>query len=58
MGLVNPEHVNPSVLLKHSETTTLDPYALSGTASLALLDEMMATASIVGRAEGPPTATR
>lgn len=50
MGQVNLAKVNPSTLLKYSETTVLDPYAMSGTASLALLEELIATAQIVGRA--------
>ena len=50
MGQVNLAKVNPSVLLKYSETTMLDPYAMSGKAAMALLEELIATAQIVGRA--------
>lgn len=46
MGLVDVGRVNASVLLKYSERAVLDPYAVSGQASMALLDELMATASI------------
>ena len=49
MGQVNLAKVNPSTLLKYSETTLLDPYAMSGQASMALLKELIATAQIVGR---------
>jgi hypothetical protein len=49
MGQVNLAKVNPSILLKYSETTELDPYAMSGKASMALLDELIATAQIIGR---------
>jgi hypothetical protein len=56
MGLVNLERVNASLLLKYSESATLDPYAVSGAASMALLDELMATASIVGQASFPHSA--
>jgi hypothetical protein len=49
MGQVNLTRVNPSILLKYSERPVLDPYAVSGKASLAMLDELMATASIVSR---------
>jgi hypothetical protein len=49
MGQVNLAKVNPSTLLKYSEKPTLDPYALSGKVSLALLEELIATAAIVGR---------
>ena len=50
MGQVNLSRVNPSTLLKYSEKPSLDPYAMSGTASMALLEELIATAQIVGRA--------
>lgn len=53
MGLVNLERINPSLLLKYSECATLDPYSVSGKASMALFDELMATASIVGQPCGP-----
>jgi hypothetical protein len=49
MGQVNLAKVNPSILLKYSEMTVLDPYAMSGKASMALLDELIATAQIIGR---------
>jgi len=50
MGQVNLAKVNPSMLLKYSEKPALDPFAMSGTASMALLEELIATAQIVGRA--------
>jgi Sensors of blue-light using FAD len=50
MGQVDLGKVNPSLLLKYSEKPTLDPYAVSGKASMALLKELIATAHIVGRA--------
>ncbi|WP_119154595.1 BLUF domain-containing protein [Caldimonas tepidiphila] len=50
MGHVNLAKVNPSVLLKYSEKPVLDPYCVSGRVSLALLEELMATAHIIGRA--------
>jgi Sensors of blue-light using FAD len=49
MGQVNLSKVNSSTLLKYSERALVDPYALSGRASAALADELMVTASIVGR---------
>ncbi|MDE2401511.1 MAG: BLUF domain-containing protein [Burkholderiales bacterium] len=49
MGQVNLCKVNPSILLKYSERPVLDPYVLPGKVSLALLEELIATASIVGR---------
>ena len=50
MGQVNLDKVNPSTLLKYSEMPGLDPLRLGGSVSLALLEEMIATAAIVGRA--------
>lgn len=49
MGQVNLARVNPSILLKYSERPVLDPYAVSGEVSMALLEELIATASIVSR---------
>jgi hypothetical protein len=49
MGQVNLSKLNTSILLKYSERPELDPYAVSGKVSLALLEELMATASIIGR---------
>lgn len=49
MGQVNMSKINTSILLKYSEKPELDPYAVSGQVSLALLEELMATASIIGR---------
>jgi hypothetical protein len=50
MGQVNLTKLNPGLLLKYSATATLDPFSLSGNVSLALLEELAATASIVGQA--------
>lgn len=50
MGQVNMSKINASILLKYAEKPVLDPYAVSGRVSLALLEELMATASIIGRA--------
>ena len=49
MGQVDVTRVNTSILLKYSERAELDPYSVSGSVSLALLEELMATASIIGR---------
>jgi len=49
MGHVNLKKINPSLLLKHSELPELDPFAVTGAASMALLEELMATASVLGR---------
>lgn len=49
MGQVNLARVNPSILLKYSERPVLDPYTVSGKVSLAMLEELIATASIISR---------
>lgn len=49
MGHVNVATVNPSLLLKYAKLPVLNPFNCSGKASMALLDELMATASVVGR---------
>lgn len=49
MGQVNLAKINAAVLLKHAEKPVLDPYAVSGRASMALLEELIATAAIVNR---------
>lgn len=49
MGLVNLARINPSIVLKYSETPVIDPFAASGRVSMALLEELIATASIIGR---------
>ena len=49
MGQVNVARLNRALLLKYSETATLDPYAVSGAVSMALFEELVATASIVGQ---------
>ena len=50
MGQVDASHVNTNILLKYSERAELNPYNVSGKVSLALLEELIATASIIGRA--------
>jgi hypothetical protein len=49
MGQVNLARLNSSTLLKYSERALIDPFALSGRAVAALADELVATASIIGR---------
>jgi hypothetical protein len=50
MGEVNMARLNPALLLKYSETATLDPYAVSGAVSMALFEELVATAAVMGKA--------
>jgi hypothetical protein len=46
MGQVNMSRLNPALVLKYFESTVLDPYTVSGKASVALFNELVATASI------------
>lgn len=50
MGQVNLSKLNHSILLKYSERAELDPYSVSGKVSFALLEDLMATAAICGKA--------
>jgi hypothetical protein len=50
MGQVNLAKVNPALLLKYGERAELNPFEGSAHATLALLDELIATALVVGRA--------
>ena len=47
MGQVNVSRLNPALMLKYSETAELDPYAVSGAVSMALFEELVATASVM-----------
>lgn len=50
MGRVNASKINAATLLRFSAQGELDPCRMPGAASLALLKELIAGASIVGRA--------
>ena len=49
MGQVNLARTNAALLLKYGENTKLDPYSVSGVAAMGMLEELMASAAIVGR---------
>ena len=49
MGSVNLSRVNLGTILRFSESPVLDPFSMSGHATLALLEELMSTAAIVSR---------
>ncbi len=49
MGQVNIDNISPALLLKYSEKAELNPFNCSGRVTLALLDELMATGSILSR---------
>jgi len=48
MAQVNMARINTAMLLKYSEKPSLDPYSVSGGATMALFEEMLATAAVVG----------
>ena len=49
MGRVNLAKVNPALLLRYSERAALDPFTLSGRVSMALLEDLISAAAVVGR---------
>ena len=46
LGQIDLARLNPALLLKYSEAAVLDPYAVSAKASLALLNDLVSTASV------------
>lgn len=50
LGVVNLGRINAGTLLKYSEQLQLDPYRVAAATSLALIEELAATAAIVGHA--------
>jgi len=46
MGHVDLSKINPGLLLKYHERAVLNPFQSSGAATMALLDELVATAAI------------
>jgi hypothetical protein len=46
MGQVDLGRLNPALLLKYSDRAALDPFRMSGAAAMALLDDLIATASV------------
>jgi Sensors of blue-light using FAD len=49
MGAVDLGKINVNTVLKYSERAELDPFTTPGRVALALIEELMATAAIVGR---------
>jgi hypothetical protein len=49
MGQVDLGRAHTSILLRYSEKAELDPYAVNGSVSLALLEELMDNAAIIGK---------
>lgn len=48
MGRVDLDKLNLGVVLKYSEKLHLDPFQISGRVALALLEELISTAAIMG----------
>lgn len=48
MGRVELDKVNTAIVLKYSEKPQLDPFGMSGSVALKLLEELASSASIVG----------
>ncbi|MGM9516374.1 BLUF domain-containing protein [Roseateles sp. DB2] len=46
MGQVNLHRLNPALVLKYSETTRLNPYAMRGQALMALFQELVSSGVI------------
>lgn len=49
MGQVDLSKAHLGILLRYSEKAELDPYTVSGQVSLALLEELMDSAAIIGK---------
>ena len=52
MGSVNLGRINQAIVLRYSERAVLDPFAMSGHALLALLDELASSGAIASRDGG------
>lgn len=50
MGRVDIERVNPTLLLKYAEKAELNPFTGSGRASMALIEELIASGAVASRA--------
>jgi hypothetical protein len=49
MGHVDLSKVNPGLLLKYHEKPVLNPFSMSGEATMSLLEELVATAAVHSR---------
>lgn len=47
MGQVNPDKLNPTLLLKYFTRPEIDPFSVSGAATLALLSDLVSAGAIV-----------
>ncbi|MCC6132648.1 MAG: BLUF domain-containing protein [Acidobacteria bacterium] len=48
MGRVDLHRLNPGIILKYSEKPVFDPFRITSRVALALLEELVSTASIMG----------
>jgi hypothetical protein len=51
MGQVNIAKINPALLLKYFKRAELNPFDCSGQSTMALLGDLVATASIISRSD-------
>ena len=50
MGRVDMARLNPALVLKYSQNAQLDPWSISGRATAAMFEELIATAAIAQQA--------
>jgi len=48
LGQVSMDRLNPALVLKYSESALLDPFAMTGAGAMALFEDLVATASVMG----------
>jgi hypothetical protein len=48
MGRVNLDRINPGMVLKYSETPRLDPFRIPGRVAMAVLQEIIDAALVIG----------
>jgi len=49
MGQVDIDSINMSLVLKYSEKPEINPFLCSGQATIALLNDLVATGSVISR---------
>jgi len=49
MGQVDIDNINVSLVLKYSEKPEINPFVCSGQATMALLNDLVATGSVISR---------
>ena len=51
MGQVDTDKINPAMLLKYFKRAKLDPFDCTGNATMALLNDLVASAAVLNRKE-------